>query len=38
MGFEPDKAPSHMETVNEFRDQMASTLEETKLALAKAKK
>jgi hypothetical protein len=37
MGFEPDEAPSHMETVNEFRDQMASTLEEAKSALAKAK-
>jgi hypothetical protein len=37
MGFEPNEAPSHMETVNEFRDQMASTLEEAKLALAKAK-
>jgi hypothetical protein len=37
MGFEPDEAPSHMETINEFRDWMASTLEEAKLALAKAK-
>jgi hypothetical protein len=37
MGFEPDEAPSHMETVNEFQDRMASTLEEAKLALAKAK-
>jgi hypothetical protein len=37
MGFEPDEAPSHMETVNEFQDQMVSTLEEAKLALAKAK-
>jgi hypothetical protein len=30
IGFEPNEAPSHMETVNEFRDQMASTLEEAK--------
>jgi hypothetical protein len=37
MGFEPNEAPSYMETVNEFQDQMASTLEEAKLALAKAK-
>jgi hypothetical protein len=37
MGFKPDEAPSHMETVNEFQDQMASTLEEAKSALAKAK-
>jgi hypothetical protein len=37
MGFEPNEAPSHMETVNEFWHQMASTLEEAKLALAKAK-
>jgi hypothetical protein len=37
MGFEPDEAPSHMETVNEFQDWMASTLEEAKSALAKAK-
>jgi hypothetical protein len=37
MGFEPNEAPSHMETVNEFWDRMASTLEEAKLALAKAK-
>jgi hypothetical protein len=38
MGFEPNEAPSHMETVNEFQDRMASTLEEAKSALAKAKK
>jgi hypothetical protein len=37
MGFKPDELPSHMETVNNFWDQMASTLEEEKLALAKAK-
>jgi hypothetical protein len=37
MGFKPNEAPSHMETVNEFQDRMASTLEEAKLALAKAK-
>jgi hypothetical protein len=37
MGFKPNEAPSHMETVNEFWDWMASTLEEAKSALAKAK-
>jgi hypothetical protein len=37
MGFKPNEAPSHMETVNEFWDRMASTLEEAKSALAKAK-
>jgi hypothetical protein len=37
MGFEPNEAPSHMETVNEFWDQIVSTLEEAKSALAKAK-
>jgi hypothetical protein len=37
MGFKPNEAPSHMETVNEFQDRMASTLEEAKSALAKAK-
>jgi hypothetical protein len=34
MGFEPNEAPSHMETVNEFWDQMASTLEEAKKDMA----
>jgi hypothetical protein len=37
MGLKPNEAPSHMETVNEFWDWMASTLEEAKSALAKAK-
>jgi hypothetical protein len=37
MELKPDEAPSHMETVNEFPDRMASTLEEAKSALAKAK-
>jgi hypothetical protein len=37
MEFEPNEAPSHTETVNEFQDWMASTLEEAKSALAKAK-
>jgi hypothetical protein len=37
MGFKPNEAPSHMETVNEFRDWMSSTLEEAKSTLAKAK-
>jgi hypothetical protein len=37
MRFKPNEAPSHMETVNEFQDWMALTLEEAKFALAKAK-
>ena len=37
MGFEPEKEPSHRETVNEFVDRMKSTLEEAKSALRKAK-
>jgi hypothetical protein len=37
MGFKSDEAPSHMETVNEFQDQMVSPLEEAKSTLAKAK-
>ena len=39
MGFEPDQPQSHMESVNEFKDQMTDTLEleEAKAALAKSK-
>ena len=37
MGFEPDQHPSQVELVNEFMEQMKSTLEEAKAALAKSK-
>jgi hypothetical protein len=37
MGFEPHQADSRMETVNEFKDRMDSTLAEARSALAKAK-
>ena len=37
MGFELDQLDSHVETVNEFKDRMEASLEETKSALAKAK-
>jgi hypothetical protein len=37
MGFEPHQADSRMETVNEFKDRMDSTLTEAKSTLAKAK-
>ena len=37
MGFEPHQVESQLETVNEFWDQMDSTLVEAKSALAKAK-
>jgi len=37
MGFELHQPPSHFEVVNEFMDRMKDTLEEAKLALAKAK-
>jgi len=36
MGFEPAQPPSHLETVNEFTNQMHSALTEAKAALAKA--
>jgi len=36
MGFKPMQSSSHLETVNEFTDQMHSTLTEAKSALAKA--
>ena len=37
MGFEPHQPPSRVEAVNEFTNRMKDTLEEAKLALAKAK-
>src|SRR3979490_3374397 len=37
MGLEPREPESQTETVNEFRDRMEKSLEEAKLALAKAK-
>ena len=37
MGFEPNQPPSHIESVNEFKDRMAESLEEVKAALVKAK-
>ena len=37
MGFEPHQPESQLETVNEFQDQMDSTLSEARSALAKAK-
>jgi hypothetical protein len=37
MGFEPDQPPSQLESVNEFTEQMKTTLEEAKAALAKSK-
>jgi len=37
MGFEPNQPPSRLESVNEFKERMESTLEEAKAALAKSK-
>jgi hypothetical protein len=37
MGFELYQTPSHLESVNEFKDQMAQALEEAKAALTKVK-
>ena len=36
MGFEPRQQPSKLEAVNEFKERMASSLEEAKAALSKA--
>jgi len=36
MGFEPSQAPSRLETVNEFTEQMKSATEEAKSAIRKA--
>jgi hypothetical protein len=37
MGFEPEQHCSHLETVNEFKDQMKEALDEAKAALTKSK-
>jgi hypothetical protein len=37
MGFEPRQCCSHLETVNEFKDQMKEALDEAKAALTKSK-
>ena len=37
MGFEPQQNPSHLETVNEFKEWMESSLSEARSALVKAK-
>ena len=37
MGFEPEQPLSRTESVNEFTEQMKTTLEEAKAALAKSK-
>jgi hypothetical protein len=37
MGFEPGQCPSKVESVNEFTEQMKSTLDEAKAALVKSK-
>ena len=37
MGFKPHQAESQAETMNKFKDQMEKSLEEAKVALAKAK-
>jgi hypothetical protein len=35
--FEPHQPPSHLESVNEFKERMEESLSEAKVALAKAK-
>src|ERR1700761_2989445 len=37
MGFEPDQRQSHVESINEFKEQMKDTLDEAKAALVKSK-
>ena len=37
MGFEPHQNPLHMESVNEFKEQMEESLSEVKSALVKSK-
>jgi len=37
MGFKPHQEDLQVETVNEFKDRMEKSLQEAKLALAKAK-
>jgi len=36
MGFEPSQAPSGLETVNKFTEQMKSAMEKAKSAIRKA--
>jgi hypothetical protein len=37
MGFKPHQPPSHLESVNEFKERMEESLSEARTALAKAK-
>ena len=37
MGFEPDQCWSHLESINEFKEQMEDALKEAKAALVKSK-
>jgi len=37
MGFKPDQPRTHVESINDFKDQMKDTLEEAKAALAKSR-
>ena len=37
MGFEPDQPQSHVESINEFKEQMENVLKEAKVALVKSK-
>jgi hypothetical protein len=37
MGFEPHQPPSHLESVNEFKERMEESLSEARAALMKAK-
>ena len=37
MGFEPGQPCSHLESINEFKEQMTDTLTEAKAALSKSK-
>ena len=37
MGFEPDQPQSHVESINEFKEQMEDVLKEAKAALVKSK-
>ena len=37
MGFKPDQPPSHVESVNKFKEQMENALKEAKAALVKSK-
>ena len=37
MGFEPQRPPFHLESINEFKERMEKSLSEVKAALSKAK-